>query len=285
MKHKGMNMPDDKDQPVQVTVQEPEPQEPATGSVDVPLDNQPATPAAPKQEEGGFRVTESEWKSLQNSIHATKRVNEQLRRELDSMKPKAAPQPEVPITQNEYDKLVADGRWQDAVAALAEKKAAEIFRRQQEEETRKREQEVAQTRLETSKQKVISKYPMLDPETGDHECIESQLFIQVMNQHPEYLRNDYGPVLAMRDMEEIAAERGISLRRSINHNLATNQETVRRGRTNATSLPPSRPAMKNGNSYTISREQKELVDASGLDPTTYARIAKQLESGVEAVEA
>lgn len=256
------------------------------GSVEIDIEQKPAgdgksaqaTPVQPQE-----TAQDKAWKAIENQLAATRRVNEKLQKELAEIKTKiATPSPSAPVvaTTNELDKLVADGRWQEAVGKVAEEKAQKLF--EQKELLRIQQDQAAQSvqRLEQAKQSVIEKYPDLHPETGNAESPVSVAYAQTLNEHPEYLKNEFGPVLAMYEMEK-KMNQPVTQRFQ---DAGANYETVRRGRANAASLPPSRPA-SGKNMVTIDRDEKAMIDYSGINAQTYAKVKKALAGGAEGIEA
>ena len=96
------------------------------------------------------------------------------------------------------DDVLLEKDWKAAVRKQARVEAEAIL----DERKRYAEQESAATesrsRLENAKKHVIDKYP--DILKNDTEL--AQRYTAIINERPEYLHNDFGPILAMRDMED-----------------------------------------------------------------------------------
>lgn len=237
------------------------------------------------------RSEDKRWKALESQVAATRRINEDLRRQLMTLNERLTPQSDAGVkvlpkgtaqeTIDKYDQLVEGGKWQDAVRLMA---------REEYKSTREVEQATAQIRyveerritaLERSKQKVESLYPKLHRETGDPESTETQLFNEALaelsNDDEQFLHDPYAPELAMRRMEELAQSRGVSLTR------ASKTPTGSPRRLGQTSLPVSRGS-GGASTYTLSRDQKEWCDMHlGHLPENerykhYARFAKTAET-------
>lgn len=251
---------------VTVTVQEPAAPPIPEPVATINLDKQP-DPITPNQ-------TDISLKQLENRWSATERVNKKLQAELAELKAKLT-QPAAPITPysgeaisrpvappSDLDRLV-ETDWKAAVAQVAQQQAQKIIEEREQarlfqDAKTQRERNVAQ-----AFQVVVEKYPVLHPETGDADDPISQAWTKAYNEHPEYHSNEFGAILTMQAMEaSLKAKPGPSApRRSAN-------------------LPPSRPAAGgNGNTYSITKEQKDLIDHMGIAPEQYAKIAKTLESG------
>ena len=274
------------------------------GGVQVDLketDEKPSKPADGKAVEAPATppdrsAEERRWKALEGQVAATRRINEDLRRQLTTLNerlqtPKDEGVKPLPKTEvDKYDQLVADGRWQEAVDLKAETVAQRIYKQNRDTEQAQAQLRYVEERrvnaLERSKQKVESRYPMLHRETGDPESIETQLFneaiAELSHEDEQILHDPYAPELAMRRMEELAQARGVSLTRSASKTPAP----VRR--LGQTSMPASRGA-GGATTYQLSREQKEWCDMNlGHLPEAerykhYARFAKVAEAtgGVE----
>lgn len=241
-------------------------------------------------------VEERRLKALESQVAATRRINDDLRKQLTSLNERlVAPKPEsgaavlpkgtAQETVDKYDQLVAENKWQDAVRLLAreEYKAARDVE-QAEEQVRSTEERRLRT-LERSKQMVEQLYPNLSRKTGDPASPESLLFDEAVDQlsseDDQFGFDPYAPELAMHRMERIAWERNLMLTRS---------ETVSKsparsfGRAGQTSMPASRGS-GGASTYTLNRDQKEWCDANlGHLPEAerykhYARFAKMSEAG------
>ena len=270
------------------------------------------TPAAKGEKAEGEDPGEPKWKkALENQLAASRRVQENLQKQLASLqealkRPASAPAPTLapgatampPGTPqaviNEYDQLVDEGKWIDAVRRLGREVSREEYKKFREEE-RVEEQLHAHTAhhlgvLEKSKQRVEALYPTLHRETGDEAAVESQLFqqaqAQLVQEDPQIEYNPHAPELIMSRMEQLAAEQGVSLARSTTKGAAPARPAPRGV---ATTIPASR-GVGGAVSYTLTPEQREWCDTylSHLPEAerykNYARIAKAAEKrgGVEA---
>ena len=276
---------------VQVDLKETE--EKSSKPADGKAEEAPATPPDRSAEE-------RRWKALESQVAATRRINEDLRKQLTTLNQRLQPaeKPEAGATVlpkgtpqetvDKYDQLVTDGKWQDAVRLLARE---EYKTTRNIEQAQEQVQQVEQRRvqaLERSKQKVESTYPSLHRESGDPNAVETQLFneaiAELSNEDDQFLHDPYAPELAMRRMEELAQARGVPLTKAVSK---TPVQTP--GRRGQTSLPVSRGA-GGAMTYTLTPEQKAVADTyyphlpEAERYKHYARFAKMVETtgGVDA---
>ena len=283
-----------------VTV-EPEEEEPSH-STEVQVDLK-ETPSKEKEAAGkapspeAKAAEERRWKALENQMAASRRVNDDLRAQLKTLNerleaPKqepgktALPEGTAQEVVDQYDKLVSDGKWQEAVRVLAR----EEYKVARQTETAQEQLRTAEERRlgarERSKQKVRDAYPVLHEDTGNAEAPESVLYneavAELTKEDDQFLHDPYAPELAMPRMEQLARTRGVALTRTSVSVAPT------RPRGAQTSMPASRGS-GGATSYTLNREQKEWCDANLAHLPEeerykhYARFAKMSETtgGVE----
>ena len=240
---------------------------------------------------------ERRWKALENQIAASRRVNDDLRTQLktlnERLKPaelepggKALPEGTAQDVVDQYDRLVADGKWQEAVRVLAREEYKVARQTETAQEQLRTAEERRLSALERSKQKVRDAYPTLREDTGNAEAPESVLYneavAELTKEDDQFLHDPYAPELAMHRMEQLARTRGVGLTRM------SVSVTPARPRGAQTSMPASRGS-GGATSYTLTREQKEWCDANLAHLPEeerykhYARFAKMSETtgGVE----
>lgn len=239
-------------------------------------------PPAPPPDES---AEEKRIKSLENTIAGNRRITEKLQRDfgnvlqkLDTFQP-PSPAPVPPAlpadmtlpekgTDEYYEKLVEQGKWQVAVDEKAAAKVQTALK--QRDDKVKEDAEVAKRSsiIETSRKRVISKYPDLDPTPGkgNPESQAAQLYDEVLNTDQSLFADPRCAEIAMYRMEDLAKERGIRL----------NGPTVQQGR--ATGLPSSRGSGSSG-TYNLTREQKEVCDNNNWKYEDFAKQASTLEQG------
>jgi len=221
----------------------------------------------------------ADMKKKMDGFAGVRRINERLEKELNELKKRSTPveDPKPPVVPqgNELDQMVEKGNWQEAVSILAEKKAKELL--DMRESAKKEEDRIQKSvrNLESAKAAVVAKYPELDPQTGDEDSVIHKAFIEALNSRPEYKQNDFGPTLAMMDMERMLKERGVDLGA---REASANKEVIRRERADVTSMPAARSGIKGGK-VIITQEQKEMADYHGIPYPEYARMLKAQEGG------
>src|SRR3990167_3516763 len=93
------------------------------------------------------------------------------------------------LRQNDqFDALVEQGNWKEAVSKLAAVEAKQLFEQQRQLEQQQVELQNRQVRFEQAKQVIIQRFPDLDPETGNEESPLSKEFNQVLNENQWLLR-------------------------------------------------------------------------------------------------
>ena len=216
----------------------------------------------------GSRLSDVE-KRFENFRQGSRRIEserDQLRQENARLKSQQKPSssPEDPWTK------VEDGpAWKSRIEQLAEQKAEEKLKSwQAQQQTERYVQEQAST-LEASKQQVITKYPDLDPETGTTDSPVAQAYKAVLNEHPDWLVNPYGPTLAMYAMEE-----------KLKASASNGNGPAPKSRVSLTGLTPSRPAPDTSKRQILTREQKQFCDRHNLKYEDYLKTAASVEEGV-----
>ena len=254
------------------------PESSTTSGVQVDLketEKAPEKGAAPKPE-----VEDKRLKALESQVAATRRINESHQRTVQELNTRlqqgvqqapAAGQQVMPqgasqAVVDQYDQLVADGKWQDAVRLLAREVSREEIKTTRQIETAEEQVRTVQQRrlttLEKQKQMVESLYPALHRETGDPDAPETQLFnaaiAQLAGEDEQFLHDPYAPQLAMHRMEQLAATQGIKLTKA----MTQISSPARPGR-GASSMPVSRGAGgASSSTYQLSADQKEWCDAN-----------------------
>lgn len=214
-------------------------------------------------------------KQLENGYQAIQRINTKLQSELEAVK-KATPlsadisaqssrQPTDPWAGIENGQV-----WKEAISKLAQEEAKRLFEQQQTLTAQQQQLAAEDSIREGWKQKVVEEFPDLGPE-GDATSEVSTTFNKILNEHPEYLRNPYGPRLAMLDLKEQLQSTG---------KLDSAKESARKSRANLSALPASRP-MATGNKIVISKEQADFYKWNKVSPELYAKTAQALEKGEE----
>ena len=229
----------------------------------------------PKAEVKDAKPAESD--SVKNALNGAYRIIGKLQKEVEQLKanqPHRVPSTPQEPTESRYNKLAEDGQWIKAVEEIAENRAKQIIDQKEAERQFNQVQNQRESIRQAGMSEVTKRYPELDEVKGDPESVVSKVFSQVLDLHPEYASSEFGPKLAMRDMEEILeTQHGIPLRRE------TQKEVVTK-RPNQGYLPPGRPSGKPG-TVTLSREQKEFCDHHKIPYENYAKNVRMSERNQE----
>jgi hypothetical protein len=261
---------------------------------DVEVPEDPTDPAAPKvvdlDEED---ANDAAYKQLDNKAFAAmRREAAEAKRERDELKKKMAEYEEqarqpappiqppqysphrqreviggipVPETKAEWDALARQD-WQAAVDLRSIIKARQV----QDEVQRTQES----TRIvEESKQRVLQRHPELEDDRSEKTII----FKQILEKNPEYLRMNKGPILAMRDMEDVLESRGYTRDQIFDSKKVVAQnEATRVNR--ATLTGGGRMPEKAGRTVQLSKDDLEFCRLNDLDPKDYAKEKLALET-------
>lgn len=245
-------------------------------AIEIDLDK--PTNATPSSSEPKY-VTVDDLEKIRKQLNGLSYMGRQFQevsKKLDALQYQPQPRVQQDGTRDAYDELV-EKDWKQAVRTLAREEAqAERQIQIQQDYQRQLEQNKVNI-LDQSKQKVMIKYPELQ----DQDNPITKKYMRILSTNQDYLRNDRGPLLAMRDMEDELRDEGnldeVSRR-------AVEKEVTRQVRTGMSSLPrTSGPA--SSNKVSLTREQKELCDNHNIRYEDYAlMVKKQAVSGRQGVE-
>jgi hypothetical protein len=245
-------------------------------SVQVSLDDKHEpiqTPDKPKDEPKYVRVEDLE--AINKAINNTRGWNERKISNLESkidqlLKSGQQIQPKSDVPVSEWDeKLQKD--WKGTVSELARMEAQEILKREREQAQALQEQHRITNLLEQNKISVLKKHP----ELNDENSPKADIYRQIIQERPEYIQNPFGPVLAMRDMEDRLREQGVydePVRQAVN------KEVARQARTNGTSIPKGSANPSTAKTITLSTEQKEFCDTNNIKYQDFAKYSSMLTS-------
>ena len=178
--------------------------------------------------------------------------------------------------KDELDDLLEKGDWRTPVNRLAEQKFNELMV-ERERQTQVQQEKNQKLSILLNNQKIVrDKYPDID----DSDSEIARKFQKVINEKPEYLNNEFGPTLAMRDMED---ELRLEGRLDEFSKKAVEKEVARQTRVGATGVPKN-AISGNGNKIMLTKEQREFCDSVGMKYEHYGKFAKQgsPKEGVEA---
>lgn len=255
-------------------------------AITVDLDKPPAAPAPKPGEDTAIQLQElrKQNEQLRNQIRASYRVTERIERQMEELRRGVVPAKPVTPAQtpadSETQRIEELKPWEKPLRSWAKEEAQRLF---DEKEAQRQLDEYKKNRnaeLERSQQFVLEKYPDLyKPESEIAEAYDS-----IVNAHPEWHKDPFGPVRIMLEMERIALEEGIQLPNSSPKQPApkSNMEVARRSRASA-SLPPGR-SIPAGTKVTLSKEQQDFAARHRIPVETYAKMVSGLSQngGVEA---
>lgn len=179
--------------------------------------------------------------------------------------------------KDELDEMLEKGDWRTPVERLAEKRFNELMadRERQTQTENQRQQKL--NLLESNKSAVRQKYPEIDEQ--DSEI--AKRYQKVLYEKPHYLSSEFGPVLAMRDMEDELRADG---RLDEFSRQAVEKEVIRKTRAGAGGLPAT-SAQSTGSKIMLTSQQKEFCDSHNIKYQDYGKIARQIQrSSKEGVE-
>ena len=180
--------------------------------------------------------------------------------------------------KDELDEMLEKGDWRTPVNRLAEKRFNEMMDERDKQAQINQQKILKMSALSSSQKLVRDKYPDID----DQESEIARRFQKVINEKPEYLDNEFGPTLAMRDMEEELRKEG---RLDEFTKQVVDKEVARQVRVGASGVPRN-PVGTSGNKITLTKEQRAFCDNVGMKYEDYGKYAKKNQnSPKEGVEA
>ena len=253
-------------------------------AVTVDLEAPPAPKEAPKATTDDLlaelRAIKVQNEALQNKYKASIRVTDRIQRELDQIRtgvpvPQKEESKPTPAVDEETQRLADLKPWEQPLRKIMREEAERVHT---EKEAVRQAQEVERNRqdeLSRSQQFVLEKYPTLKED--DSELTEA--YLSVVNSHPEWHRDPFGPIRAMMEMERLSKDAGVSLQPQPK----PNTETLRRARAGAGSLPPGRTIPSN-TKITLTKDQENFAKMNKIPVETYAKMVNGLSNngGVEA---
>lgn len=245
-------------------------------NLEINENGQVVKPEAEKKQEPKYVTSDELSLSLEQAIKkATAPLYYELRNSKKSPEAQTPAAQQTPTAQaDEWDqKLQKD--WKSTVKELARQEAGELRKQEREQERFEQEKQRNLNLLESNKKSVLERHPELNDEQSD----KATFYRQVIQEHPEYLNNTFGPVLAMHEMEHKMRESGVldsATKKTVE------KEVLRQTRAGAGSLPKGAPSGRK--TVTLTREDKELCDANGWDYGKYISNKHKLNGngGVEA---
>ena len=104
------------------------------------------------------------------------------------------------------------------------------------------------------------------------------MFVQILNENPQYRNMANGPVIAMREMEARMMDAGYTPEQIVAaERRGRAAEKERQARVAVASTKGKNPPPPTGNTVTLTKDQLEFCKEQGLDPKEYAREVRNLE--------
>lgn len=220
-----------------------------------------------KKEEPKY-VTVEELQKLNQAINNTReytnRKQAEILAELKELRKPAQPaQPKAEPT--EWDEKLQKN-WKGTVEELADTRVKEILRQEKEQARMDAERARSFQLLEDNKRKVLERHKELNDDGSD----KANIYKQVLSEHPEYLQNPFGPVLAMRDMEDRLKETGFVDEPT---KRVVEKEVIRQTRANGGAIPKGSSNPNGSKTVTLTKEAKEFCDIHGIKYENYGKHA------------
>lgn len=248
------------------------------------VEGTPKTPekqGEPAEYEKKLKTMEDEYAKtfshLTNQLAGSRRIQEKLQSELAGLKnrfeetaSRLSGREASPVV--DLDALIEEGKWKEAVGRISEERVERALANERERYRLEKEKESRLEIWNKSKNYVTSRYPELDPESGNPESEIARLFGSVWSANPRYAAELDGPRLAMQEMEDVMRERGMAIPHgkrsadegSLSRRLAR-QNVASRGKGSA------REASLDDN-------EKAFAQWSGIDEGEYEKTKKALSS-------
>lgn len=211
---------------------------------------------------------------------AVKKATAPLYYEMRQLKqPKTEPvtpkAPEVPA--DEWDQKIQKD-WKGTVRELARQEHQEIRKAEREAEKAENEKQKNTDLLESNKRKVLERHP----ELNDTDSEKASLYRQIVTENPAYVFNPFGPVLAMRDMEDRMREDGRMVDEPTKK--IVEKEISRQTRANGTQAPSG--TKSTGNKVILTSQEREYCDRMNMKYEEFAKMkqatSRNMRDGVTA---
>jgi len=208
-----------------------------------------------------------------NGISYGLRKIEDLTRMVETLKqtPQTQHSQQHQVPANEWDEKVTKD-WKGTVEQLAdmraEQKYKELREREKQEEIRQRMLQQQTSILESSKIEVLKRYPDIEDPTSE----SNQRFMKVLRANPAYLQNEYGPILAMRHMEDEMRNEG---KLDPQAKQVVDKEISRQARVNATSAPTKGKATSES-STSLTQDEMKMCKENGINLETYKKMKQSM---------
>lgn len=260
-----VNAPDDEDDEDLIAGDDDDVGDEGDGDLEVDLDSEDEKAAKEERaRNAAFAAMRKENKDLKDAVdNLTTQVSNVTKPTITA--PAPAQDYGVPKTDEEWDAL-AQKDWKKAVDLRSIQNAQNLLKKQK-ESTR------ADSTLEESKQKVLA----VHPEINDNNSEKSKIFVQILNDNPDYRNQPKGPLYAMRDMEEYM-ENTLGYKRGEIRTAEKNGAQREASRQNRIVLNKGsgRTNSKTGNKIVLGKDEMEFCKFQNIDPKEYARNKQKL---------
>jgi len=171
----------------------------------------------------------------------------------------------TPKTDEEWDAL-AQKDWKKAVDLRSIQNAQSIIKEQK--ATSK-----ADATLDASKQNVLA----VHPELNDNNSEKARIYVNILNDNPDYLTQPKGPLYAMRDMEDYMENTLGYKRKDIRtaEKAGIQKEKTRQNRI-VLNKGSGRTSVGSGNKVVIGKDELEFCKFHEIDPKEYAKNKQKL---------
>lgn len=219
-------------------------------------------------------------KKLNASFYTQRKIEEQLGEISKKLTPQQRPSnPEVP--KDEWDEKMQKD-WKGTIFEMAEKRAEATYQKLREkelqEEKDRSEKSKREKLLNENMRKVLERHPELDEMDSD----KTVLYRQIVEANPDYTTNPFGPVLAMRDMEDRLRSEGKWIDEPTKK--VVEKEVIRQTRTNGTQTPQG--TRTNTKTVTLSKDEREYCDRHNMKYEEFAKMKaitnRSMKDGVSA---
>ena len=251
-----------------------------TVTIELDENGQPVKAPEKKPETGEKQyVTTAELEEIRKQLNGLSYIGRKFG-EVDQklaqlLKTPSSPRVQPASDSADPDDVLLEKDWKAAVRKQARVEAEAMWAEQKRLNEHESAASESRNRLESAKKHVIDKYP--DILKNDTELASRDTAI--INEHPEYLHNDFGPILAMRDMEDKLRQEG---RLDEFSKKAVETEVQRRTRADGGSTTKGSVTGKTTKSITLTAEQKAVADSLGVKYEVYAKmLERQPKEGVE----
>ncbi len=237
------------------------------GEETTPSEKQEA-PSEPKY------ATYDDLKKVQNSIAYQTRI---LQKALNQQPSQTSEPVRNDREPDEIDR-VAERDWKEGVRMVIQDEYKTLMEKDKADAEKRAMEDQSMATMEANKQYVVNQYPELSDDGSDITKLYIEASNELASRDSGFFGNPYGPIAAMRVMEEKMRNMGIPLPGVKEQ---ADREITRRARVGATSSVPSK---KPSGKFVLTSDQKQFCDQNNIPYEVYAKNASALDKG-ESLEA